>query len=110
MKKTDSKIKLINPYVQLPLRTHDAAIMDVALAMSYTPPQLKRVNCVRIYLGMFYVSELTTPEGTEIAEGILQHEKHQEYRTTMTRPYQKAPNAKSWKLWDRLIPAITNPK
>ena len=107
LKTINSKIYLDNPYIQLPLRENDTAIMDIALEMDYTPMQLKCVNCVRIYLGVFYVSEISTPEGDEIDLAILQFKKHHDYRTTMTRPFQKNPNQSSWLLWERLIDSIT---
>ena len=82
--------------------------MCIALTMDYTPIQLQRVNCVRIYLGVFYVNEIITPEGDEISQGILQSQKHQEYHTTMSRPYQKLPNTRSWTLLAKLITFITH--
>ena len=82
--------------------------MDIALSMDYTPTQLQRINCVRIFLGIFYVSELTNPEGDEIDIRIQQFQKHSDCQTTMTRPYQKEPNMRSWVLWERITDFITD--
>ena len=61
-----------------------------------------------MYLGIFYISEITNPEGEEIDIGIQQFQKHTTYQTTMTRPYQKEPNMRSWVLWERLTQHIIN--
>ena len=65
----DAKIHLDDPMIRSPLRTNDIAIMDVAIGMQFTPNQLKRINAVREYFDVLYLSEICEPNGTKIARG-----------------------------------------
>ena len=78
--KINAKILLEKPYIQLPLRAKDESIMDIAMTLNFSPNQLEKVNCVRIYLGFFYISELCNPEGTEISQSILQQKRCHQIR------------------------------
>ena len=78
--------------------------MALTSTSNFTDVQLTRINCVRMYLGVTYFSEICTPDGLSISPGILNRTRDQdEYKTTLTRPYQPKPNSQSWDLWERTI-------
>ena len=78
--------------------------MEMALACSLTNIQLTRINCVRMYLGVKYLSEICTPDGKSISPGVLNRTRDiDKYKTHLTRPNQPKPNSRSWDLWDRII-------
>ena len=61
-----------------------------------------------MYLGFFYLGEICNPEGTSIAQSILQHQKDQDnYKTKMTRPHILNPTKTSRNLWDIFISHLT---
>ena len=81
-------------YAQPKLRSNDRAFMEIALESdSFTVTQLRRINCVRMYLGFTYLSELCNPNGRSINTGILSRTRDSgPYRTTLSRPNQPWPN------------------
>jgi hypothetical protein len=78
--------------------------MDTALTMNFTPIQLERTNCVHMFLGVMYLSKISTIDGTSLRHRILTgtHETTV-YKITLTTPKQTRPNNRSWELWSRLI-------
>ena len=80
------------------------SLMEMALACPLTDIQLTWINCVRMYLGVTYLSEICTPDGLSISPGILNRTRDiDKYKTKLTRPYQMKPNTRSWDLWDQII-------
>ncbi|OEU15138.1 hypothetical protein FRACYDRAFT_239817 [Fragilariopsis cylindrus CCMP1102] len=102
------KIHINNKYIRPKLRIEDACIMERAIDMSFTTNQMERINCVRMYLGVMYMSEICNEEGTAIREGYKDGTYDQEtYRVTLTRPKQNKPNKASWKLWSKVLQSWT---
>ena len=64
--KIGGTIHLDNKMIQPPLRKNDVCLMDVAREMEITPIQLERLNCVRKWFNVQYLSELCNEEGTTI--------------------------------------------
>ena len=96
-------------YAQSKLRSNDQAIMEIALETdSFTVTQLRRINCVQIYLGFTYLSELCNPSGRSIHPSILSQTRDSgQYRTTSSCPNQPKSNTCSWLLWERVLQLIT---
>jgi hypothetical protein len=83
--------------------------MERAIAMTFTTNQMERINCVRMYLGVMYMSEICNEDGTAIREGYENGtNKQKTYRITLTIPRQKKPNTASWKLWWKVLQSFTN--
>ena len=93
------------------LRQYDRALMQSAIeSQAFTNQQLERINCVRMYLGITYLSEISTIEGTKIAPSITNREStNPTYMLTLGKVYQKRPNQRSWALWEKLISLFTHP-
>ena len=92
-----AKIRLDITYVQHHLRKFDVAIMEQAQTMALTTIQMERINCVRMYLGVEYISEICNTSGDGFVVGIMTGQtRNLEYKTTTTKPYQIKPNTRSW--------------
>ena len=51
---------------------------------------MERINCVRMYLGVHYISEICNTSGDGFVVGIMTGTtRNLEYKTTTTKPYQK---------------------
>ena len=52
--------------------------------------QKEKINCVQIYLGVIWVSEICTTNGASFVPGILEGDECQlHYQTTLTKPNQE---------------------
>mmetsp|Transcript_22813 Transcript_22813/g.50924 ORF Transcript_22813/g.50924 Transcript_22813/m.50924 type:complete len:438 (-) Transcript_22813:647-1960(-) len=96
-------------YTQPKLQSNDQAIMEIALESdSFTVIELRRINCVRMYLGFTYISELCNPHGRSCHPTILSRTQDAgQYRTTLSSPHQPKPNTCSWILWECVFHLIT---
>jgi hypothetical protein len=102
------KIHIDNKYIRPKLRTEDKCIMERAIKMKFTTIQMERINCVRMYLGVMYMSEICNEEGTAVREGYEYGTNDQDvYKITLTTPKQTKPNVASWKLWWKVIRSFT---
>ena len=83
--------------------------MDDETSLSrFTPVQQKQINCVCLYLGVTYLSEISTIDGLSLIDGINDgDEEHIQYRNLLTRPVQPKPNTRSWALWDLHLQSYT---
>ena len=63
-----------------------------------------KINAVREYLNIIFLSEISEPNGTTIAKGILYGNSGDNwYRRRTAGPKQSKPNSTSWNCWRRLI-------
>jgi hypothetical protein len=104
----DGTIVLHNKYIRPKLRVEDKCIMDRVNELSFTQNQRERINCVRMYLGVMYLSEICNTAGDALQKGIEKntHDKNV-YNVTIQRPKQKIPNSYSWKFWEKAIQSFT---
>jgi len=105
----EGTIVLDTKYIRPKLHEHDECIMDKAISMDFTPTQLERINCVRMFIGVMYTSEICTIDGASLRPGILNgnHNTH-EYVITLSTPKQSKPNRRSWDLWAKLVTEFTS--
>ena len=70
--------------------------------------QKEKINCVRMYLGVTWVSEICTTDGSSFVSGILHGNECQlNYKTTLTTPHHVKPSKHSWFLWRRILRLLT---
>jgi hypothetical protein len=101
-------ITLHNTMIRPKLQQHDQSIMERAIKMDLTLIQQRRINSVRMYLGIMYISEICNIDGDSLVTGIDDNTHNQEYYTTrLQKPKQKKPNKRSWSLWKRVIHSFT---
>ena len=103
-------IHLDKTYVQHPKQMNDVSIMNLVntQTMRIVKMNKKKVNCVQIYLGVNYVSEISTIDRAGFVLGILEGDDYQlNYQTTLTKPHQENPGPHSWMLWRRILKMLT---
>jgi hypothetical protein len=73
---------------------NDKSIMETVTELEFTKNQQERINCVRMYLGVMYLSEICNMSGSELQTGIENntHDKNV-YIVTLQQPKQKKPNS-----------------
>ena len=90
-------------YVPTPQRHNDEYVMDVLMASNhYTPAELRKLNCCRLFLNVITISDITKPCGKVIDESILNGTPSaRSSRSTHLPVHQESPSANEWKLWKR---------
>ena len=111
LEECQAKIHLDTTYVQHTLRKKDVAIMDLVYTQTtykINMNQIEKLNCVRMFLGVQYVSQISSVDGTNFVLGILDGDELQLcYRTNLTKPHQERPGKHSRKLWKRILKLLT---
>ncbi|OEU08199.1 hypothetical protein FRACYDRAFT_249987 [Fragilariopsis cylindrus CCMP1102] len=104
----DGQISLHTNYIRKQLRTNDKSIMERVVELDFTQNQKERINCVRMYLGVMYLSEICNTAGDRLQTGIEENKHDKEvYTVTLHAPKQKQPNSYSWKFWKKAIQSFT---
>ena len=104
----DGTITLNNKYIQPKLRKNDQCIMERVSTMNFTKNQRERINCVRMYIGIMYLSEICNVAGDQIRPRIDSGNHDQTYYTsTLKQPKQQRPNDSSFKLWRDVLNTFT---
>ena len=75
--KIQGSIKVDKPYIYPKLRSNDKSIMEIAQELDLTSIQMKRLNQVRIHLGVMWLSEISTIQGTRIRSHITDFKKQE---------------------------------
>ena len=80
-------------YVQHPLRENNVSIMNLVNTQTIhnvNINQKEHINCVRMFLGVHYVSGICIVDGTSFVPGMLEGDDSQLcYQTTLTKPHQE---------------------
>ena len=104
-------IHLDTIYVEYPKRENDVLIMHLVNTQTnrkVTTNQKEKINCVRMYLGVNYVSEISTIDGASFVPSILKGDNDQlNYQTIATKTHQEKPGPHSWILWKRILQMLT---
>jgi hypothetical protein len=101
-------IKLHNTMIRPKLRQNDESIMERTISMDLTLIQRRRINSVRMYLGVMYLSEICNIEGDSLVPGIVNNNHDKTYYSTrLKKPKQNKPNTRSWNLWRQVIQSFT---
>ena len=75
LEECNRKLHLDTTYVQYPLRENDVSILDLVNTQTIQKVninQKEKVNCVRVFLGVQYVSQVSTIGGTNFVPEILE--------------------------------------
>jgi hypothetical protein len=81
--------------------------MDIVRQVGFTAGQEHQINCVRLFLGVMFFSEICSINGTTLQDGITTgHNNNEGYILTLKKAIQYRPNTQSWKLWTQAITSI----
>jgi hypothetical protein len=85
LSKINGKLKLDKTYVRKKLRANNIAKMDIVRQVG--------INCVRLFLGVMYLSKKCTIDGTTIRDDITTGQNNnEEYILTLKKEIQHRPN------------------
>lgn len=85
-------------------RDNDCSLMDaVIISKKFTNNELRRINLCRIYLRVFYLSDICSGNGRGVMHNYVSGLRTQQRRSQWVWPRQQRPPAKDWKLWNTAI-------
>lgn len=84
-----------------PQRQQDTAIMESS--KSYKGTLLQRINAVRLYLQVFFLSDIVNSSGYHIDPSYTKPNQPQHRKTTLQCPNQHLPPPKAWTDWRALL-------
>ena len=84
-------------------------LVNTQINRKVTINQKEKINCVRMFLKVQFVSEICTVDGTSVVPGILERNDSQfNYQTTLTKPHLEKSGEHSWMLWRRILKILTS--
>jgi hypothetical protein len=93
----------ISTSIELPLqRERDTAIMKQA-SKFYNGIKLKRINAVRLFLQVFFLSDITTSDGKQISTEYRYSNKLRRRTSILNWPIQAEPGALAWTEWRKML-------
>jgi hypothetical protein len=94
-------IPTISKQLPTPLRDNDQCLMEAFLALKLRRAVYKACQRVRLYLGITFISEITSADGTRIARDAWTGNRVR-YSSRLW-PYQPRPGPKSFRHWRRTL-------
>ena len=82
---------------------YDQCIMDTPTLRHYSPQQQRDINLVRLHLQAITLSDLSTPDGTQIRPHALRGVREVSQRPRQNWPRQEPPTASQQRLWQRYM-------
>ena len=102
----DCRIELEQTFVPDLQREQDSFLMDLALAFTTSPTDLKLINACRLYLGVTFVSDISSPEGSIITRSAYDGRLDILTQHRGLIPYQRRPGPKSWTKWRNFLNSL----
>ena len=100
---TELQATVISATMSLPpQRLHDLPIMEQAVK-HFSGINLLRINSVRLFLQVFYLSDITTSDGKLISPEYYQAHLPLQRSSTLHWPHQANPGMHSWRLWTTML-------
>jgi len=88
-------------------RQQDAALMDVALQLNFSTPQLVMINMCCLHLQVLTISDVTTARGTDIIPSALKGEIDNQRDSSLFCPkVPPRPPPHFWPLWGAFLHAL----
>jgi hypothetical protein len=94
-------IPFISTQLQTPLRDHDPCLIEAFLALHLRRAVYKACQRVRLYLGVTFLSEITSADGTRIARDAWTGNRAR--HSSRLWPYQPRRRPKSFRHWRRTL-------
>jgi hypothetical protein len=102
----NSTLKKTARWKPLPNRQNDIALMEALTETEYFPAKdLKDSNCCRIYLRVFYISDISTHDGKGITDWARKGRRNGVRKSSWAWPVQQRPA--SWKALELAIDYLT---
>lgn len=87
-----------------PQRENDISLMDaVVKAKLFTNAELAKINLCRVYLRVFYLSDICSGNGRGLMHNYKIGYRSEQRISKWKWPRQQRPNAQAWKLWNAAL-------
>lgn len=97
----------IKTNIQIPARQRvdDRCIMEDIMEIEKSPSKIRLFNQVRLFLQVFYLSDITDPSGKKIEKCYLRHTDRSTWPSfsVISWPKQGYPTTKAWQTWSYLL-------
>ena len=105
---TDCKchLQLLDHSPSQPYRQHDVTIINLAQRLHFRRADLLAVNRCRLYLRVTWLSEITTPDGTNLQSSLYNESPSLNSQSTLLWPYQPCPGPRSWATFRKLLRSV----
>jgi hypothetical protein len=95
-------VKEVNSHLPIPLRANDLCLMDTVTTLpGITQKMLETFNLVRLYLGVAFLSEISSADGRHLCRDAWQGSRTR--HTPLLWPYQATPSQASFQVWRRIL-------
>jgi hypothetical protein len=102
-------IELSDPQIQPLQRQRDLYLMDLAMASTLLPAEIKRINLCRLYFNVNTLSDVTNASGTRLLPGILDGTiLISQPRSRGPKVKQPSPDNTAWAAWRKLLRLLSN--
>jgi hypothetical protein len=93
-----STLKITVKWKPLPNRNNDVAVMEALTETDkFSAKDLKEINPCRIYLRVFFISDISTHDGQRITDWVHKGKREGGRKSSWAWPVQQRPT--SWKAW-----------
>ena len=90
-----------------PPRENDSALMDAIVACHlFTINEMSDINRCRLYLRVFFLSDIVSGNGLYIIPEIVRGERFPQWQSMWKWPRQSRPPPSSWRLWNIAISEV----
>jgi hypothetical protein len=103
LKICDSTIQTTGTWKPLRERKGDVALMEVFAHNIFTAKEIKDINRCRMYLQVFYLSDVTGIAGYPIEAWVIKGKRDDTRSSKWEWPIQQRPSTVAWKVWNKAI-------
>ena len=102
----DCRLEVASTFVPKLQRKHDSFLMDHAIQFTSSASELILVNACRLYLGVTFVSDISTCDGTMIPLSVVYGSPSQLSSPRGLLAYQAKPGKGAWTIWRRFLSTL----
>ena len=84
-------------------RENDSTLMTIFIESGYGNFELAQLNRCRLFLQVFFISDIASANGREIDDGYRTSTGNASRRSTWKWPQQGMPDSQAWRLWSRAL-------
>ncbi len=95
------KLEVENVWLPQPTCSNDTAIMDLATLYDFSPAHLWHINLCRLFLQVFWLSDITTADGKTITHHVIIGFRDSSRTSQLHWPTHQCP--KSWNTWNLFL-------
>jgi len=103
LSRTQLKLHIPGAWCPTPPRRHNIVLMDHFLCLKFSPGDMTKLNCCRLYLQVIYLSNIATADGTSIGEEYKVVNQTLLRKSKLRWPRQVCTPPSMWQLWNNAL-------